>query len=73
MRTQISLIASTHVPLTTGKICKLTIYDPDKIADDKNHVGMKNTQKRLEVMCKGELEIDSTPGGGTTVRMIIPD
>jgi signal transduction histidine kinase len=48
-------------------------FDPDKIADDKNHVGMKNTQKRLEVMCKGELEIDSTPGGGTTVRMIIPD
>ena len=32
-----TLIASTHVPLTTGKICKLTIYDPDKIADDIIH------------------------------------
>ena len=74
-------IEDANIVIRTGKKGGLHIvtvidngvgFDPDKIADDKNHVGMKNTQNRLEVMCKGELEIDSTPGGGTTVRMIIP-
>ncbi len=41
--------------------------------EDRDHIGMANTIKRLEVMCNGRLEIESEPGNGTCVRMIIPD
>jgi len=38
----------------------------------QGHIGIENVKKRLEVMCKGTLTIDSMPGKGTTVSMIIP-
>ena len=38
----------------------------------QGHIGIENVKKRLEVMCKGTLTIDSMPGKGTTVYMIIP-
>ncbi|MCR5254705.1 MAG: histidine kinase [Acetatifactor sp.] len=37
-----------------------------------SHVGIENTRKRLEMLCQGQLIIDSTPGKGTVCRVIIP-
>ena len=37
------------------------------------HVGIENTESRLELMCKGRMEIETTPGKGAKVRLIIPD
>lgn len=41
-------------------------------SDGKVHVGLQNVQKRLQLMCKGSLKADSTPGQGTTVTLCIP-
>lgn len=40
--------------------------------DGKVHVGLKNVEKRLKLMCKGSLEIGSTLGQGTMVTIRIP-
>lgn len=40
--------------------------------DGKVHVGLENVRKRLELMCDGRLEIESTPGKGTICRIWIP-
>ena len=45
------------------------------ILDDvnfKNHVGIKNTDERLRLMCKGSMLVESEPGKGTRVTIIIP-
>ena len=48
-------------------------FDPDKKKDDgRSHVGMDNTKKRLKDMVGGDVIIQSEPGKGTTVRVIIP-
>ena len=36
------------------------------------HIGLKNTKERLELMCDGALEVESTPGVGSKIKMIIP-
>lgn len=36
------------------------------------HIGLDNLKKRLELMCDGSLEIESTIGEGTIVRVHIP-
>ena len=36
------------------------------------HIALDNIRQRLEMMCKGTLEITSAPGGGTSVRVLIP-
>ena len=46
----------------TGKL-----YD----ADDKVHVGINNTAQRLQLMCKGEFDIQSEIGKGTVVTIKI--
>lgn len=38
----------------------------------KDHVGIDNTDKRLQNICNGKLTVESTVGKGTTVTMIIP-
>ena len=38
----------------------------------RSHVGMENTKKRLQDMCHGEVILESTPGQGTTARIILP-
>ncbi len=43
-----------------------------KADDGRSHVGMENTKKRLQDMCHGEVIIESTPGQGTTARIILP-
>lgn len=48
-------------------------FDPGKVADDgKVHVGLENVRERVKTMCHGKMEIDSTLGVGTTVKIIIP-
>lgn len=46
-------------------------YDP---ADDNEpHIALNNIRQRLEMMCKGTLEITPHEEGGTTVKVTIPD
>lgn len=48
-------------------------FDPDcPPDDDKLHVGIANVRERLQRMCRGELQIESTPGVGTKVTIILP-
>ena len=41
-------------------------------SDGKSHVGMENTRRRLQDMCDGRVEIESTPGEGTIATVILP-
>lgn len=41
--------------------------------DGKNHIGVDNVTQRLRLLCDGQLNIDSTPGHGTTVTIVLPD
>jgi sensor histidine kinase YesM len=47
-------------------------FDPSAISDDRKHVGLRNIRERLKVMVAGRLEIESTPGVGSKVTIIIP-
>lgn len=40
--------------------------------EGKKHIGIPNTEKRLELMCAGSLTIHSTPGKGTICEISIP-
>ena len=40
--------------------------------DEKKHIGINNVRRRLWAMSNALLEIDSTPGKGTTARIRIP-
>ena len=40
--------------------------------ENKKHIGISNTQKRLELMCEGSLTIHSIPGRGTVCEISIP-
>ena len=43
-----------------------------KVKDNKEHVGIKNVRKRLDMMCKGKLKIESEIGKGTKVVIQVP-
>lgn len=48
-------------------------FDTTKSKNDKrSHIGIENVRKRLKVMCRGRLIINSTIGEGTTAKIIIP-
>ena len=47
-------------------------FDVNTMLEDRKHVGLRNIRERLKVMVNGSLEIESTPGVGTTVRITIP-
>jgi len=48
-------------------------FDPDQPADNsRTHIGVKNVEKRLKLLCNGELMLSSKPGCGSTVIMQIP-
>lgn len=38
----------------------------------KKHLGIYNLYKRLSILCNGKMEIESAPGKGTLVRILIP-
>ncbi|MDR2542047.1 MAG: histidine kinase [Treponema sp.] len=42
------------------------------VSDNRSHIGIENVRNRLKAMCGGSLEIQSEPGVGTTVTIIIP-
>ncbi len=48
-------------------------FNPDE-ADikDRQHIGFENVKKRIEMQCKGTINIESQVGKGTTVTMTIP-
>ena len=46
-------------------------FDP-KNTDSEIHVGLKNVEERLELMCGGTLEVRSSIGKGTLVTISIP-
>ncbi len=56
------------------------IVDDDGVGFDKNvkkndgrsHTGMESVGNRLQAMCSGELDIQSTPGQGTHARIWLP-
>lgn len=45
-------------------------FDSDEL--DSSGSGIKNVQRRLEIMCGGRLELESTIGKGTVARILIP-
>ena len=48
-------------------------FDPEaKPSSDRSHVGIANVRSRLDIMCRGTLEIISVPGKGTTAIIRIP-
>lgn len=47
-------------------------FDPTRLLDEKKHIGIRNIRNRLQAMVGGTLEIESTQGVGTTVRITIP-
>ncbi|MGN1417409.1 MAG: sensor histidine kinase [Oscillospiraceae bacterium] len=47
-------------------------FDTTSQPDGKQHIGINNIRERLSAMCGGRLNIDSTPGNGTTAVIYIP-
>ena len=45
-------------------------YDPSP--DSEAHIGLQNVRERLEMLCGGTLAIEPGTGGGTLVRLWIP-
>ena len=41
--------------------------------NDEPHIALKNIQHRLEMMCHGKMTITPRKGGGTVVKVTIPD
>ena len=40
--------------------------------EDQTHAGVRNTKKRLELMCNGSIEIESEKGKGTKINIFVP-
>ena len=48
-------------------------FDPARNSDDNDpHIALNNIKERLEMMCKGTLKISPRDGGGTSVKITIP-
>lgn len=47
-------------------------FDTHAALEDREHVGIRNIQGRLEAMCDGRLTIESQPGKGTRATVKIP-
>ncbi len=49
-------------------------FDVEKARDkDGVHIGLVNTEKRLELMCGGTMEVESEQGVGTRIVLSIPE
>ena len=47
-------------------------FDTAHLWEDRKHVGLRNIRGRLEAMCGGTLTVESKPGSGTRVTILIP-
>lgn len=47
-------------------------FDLYSAHDDRKHIGIHNTERRIEAMCGGSLKVESTIGEGTTALISIP-
>ena len=48
-------------------------FDPQAVPDDgERHVGIRNVRERLDRICGGTLSIDSAPGRGSIVTILLP-
>ena len=47
-------------------------FDTSILLDERKHIGLRNIRSRLESMCSGTLTVESAPGSGTTVFIMIP-
>ena len=48
-------------------------FDPTHSTDDNDpHIALNNIRERLKMMCKGDLTITHRDGGGTSVKITIP-
>ncbi len=54
-------------------IVENTGADFEPAEDDEPHIALKNIRQRLEMMCRGRMEITPRDGGGTVVQVTIPD
>ena len=43
------------------------------VDNNEPHIALKNIRERLKLMCKGTLEISPREGGGTSVKVTIPE
>ncbi len=49
-------------------------FDPSAPNPDRRrHIGLENVRQRLAAKCGGSLTLTSSPGGGTTAVILIPD
>lgn len=46
-------------------------YDP--VDDNEPHIALNNIRQRLDMMCKGKLDISRREDGGTSVKVTIPN
>ena len=47
-------------------------FDTSVLLDERKHIGLRNIRGRVEAMCGGTLTVESTPGVGTKVVILIP-
>lgn len=48
-------------------------FDPEQeLSDDRSHIGLGNVKARLERMIGGSMRVESVPGAGTKVTILIP-
>ncbi len=47
-------------------------FDVSAVHDGRKHVGIQNTERRIEAMCGGNLKVESIVGKGTTALISIP-
>lgn len=47
--------------------------DFNPVDDNEPHIALNNIRQRLEMMCKGKMEITPREGGGTSVKVTIPE
>ena len=48
-------------------------FDENKTEDREPHIALANIQQRLEIMCGGKLTVMPREGGGTVVKVILPE
>ncbi len=50
----------------------VSALEQENTEDERSHIGIRNVRERLKVMCGGDMIIDSKPGVGTRVTIVLP-